>query len=175
MFFRSKSVSKAGGLKARYSAQKREAGYTLIEVMIVMAIAGVLAAVVIPDFSRLIGSYSLNAAAVEMAMNIRLLQEKALRHESASYRMVFDKVNHDYSYLSDHRTNVYVTTKLPPGIELNHENFSTSATGGLGFAANGNPYYRFGGHIALKCRATGEFRYVIIDSIGRVRIDNVPP
>ena len=150
-------------------------GFTLIEVMIVMAIIGVMSTILFCDFNRLIGSYRLNYAARELVINVRLLQEKAMRHESANYRMLFNEEKNSYSFIEDHRTSVYKTIKLPPGIELAHDNFSRPGSAGLIFAANGSPIYRFGGHIALKCRSTGTFRYIIIDSIGRVRIDDIPP
>lgn len=147
----------------------------MIEVMITMAIAGVLTALIVPDFNRLIGSYRLNCSAGELAVNIRLLQENAMRYESANYRMLFNEANNSYSFITDHKSIIYKTVKLPPGIDLAYNNFSRPGATGLIFAANGNPIYRFGGHIALKCRANGTFRYIIIDSIGRVRIDDEPP
>ena len=152
-----------------------EAGFSLIEIMIVMALIGVLFALFIPDFNRLMGVYRLNCAAGEMAMNIRLLQENAMRYESPNYRMLFNEANNSYSYIVDHGSIAYKTIKLPPGIDLVYNNFSRPGSTGLIFAANGNPIYRFGGHVSIRCRASGTFRYIIIDSIGRVRIDDVPP
>ena len=48
-------------------AKKKESGFTLIELLIVVAILGVLAAVVIPNVSRFIGRGQTEAGATELS------------------------------------------------------------------------------------------------------------
>ena len=141
----------------------------------VTVIIGVVTAVVWPDFSKLYGSYQLNWAAREMAKDIRLQQENAMRYESPFYRVLFDVGDNSYSFVSDHKTMRYKRVKLPSGVKLAYHNFNRPGFNGLYFAANGNPINRFGGHITLESKATGARRYIIINSIGRIRIDDVAP
>jgi len=59
-------IAKKGGYKMKMS-KRRERGFTLIELLIVIAILGVLAAVVIPNVGRFIGRGETEAASTELS------------------------------------------------------------------------------------------------------------
>ncbi|OPY57739.1 MAG: hypothetical protein A4E55_01459 [Pelotomaculum sp. PtaU1.Bin035] len=149
-------------------------GFTLIEATIVVIIISVIVAVALPDFNKTIGLYNLDSSARELASDIRSLQQNALKHESAGFEILFNTGTESYRLIN---TDVgvlspYKIKKLPAGIDLVFSNFKDSR---LIFAANGNPAGGIGGHISLRDHATGTFLYVIIDSIGRVRVSDTPP
>lgn len=146
-------------------------GFSLVEVMIVVVIIGVITALALPDFNKLIGRYNLECAARELAANVRLLQENAMRYENPDYKMSFTAGSDYYLSNADTGTTVNRRIKLPAGVELAYTNFSAKRP--LAFAANGNPT-NFG-TITLRDRASGDYRYVIIDLIGRVRVSESPP
>jgi type IV pilus assembly protein PilA len=60
--------AKSRGLKMESGLRKRESGFTLIELMIVIAIIGILAAIAIPQYSRY-REMSFNAGALSDARN----------------------------------------------------------------------------------------------------------
>lgn len=153
-----------------------QSGFSLPEIMIVLVIAGVIIAAVLPDFHKLIGRYSLDGATRELVADIRAVQQNALRHESNDFYLLFNEMADSY-YLIDTSRGVtpYQTRQLPAGVDLAYTTFRQTNQDRLSFAWTGNPVYRFGGHITLKDRATGATRYVIIDSIGRVRVSETPP
>jgi len=153
-----------------------QSGFSLIEVMIVIVITGVIIAVVLPDFNKIIGRYTLECATRELAAEIRILQQNAIKNESAGFYMQFNDVMDSYCLINtDIGVDPYKTTKLPTGVDLTHTSFKQTNQNRLLFAANGNPYNGFGGHITLRDRATGVSRYVIIDSVGRVRVSETRP
>lgn len=152
-----------------------QAGFSLLEVVVVVAIAGIVTVLILPDFNRLMGRYALESAAREMAAHIRALQESAMKDESVGYRMLFDEVADSYSMNIEGGASLYRVIRLPASVDLAYTNFNQHGQIGLLFAANGNPRYRFGGHITLQDRVGGTHRYIVIDSIGRVRIGKEPP
>jgi len=153
-----------------------QSGFSLIEVMIVIVITGVIIALVLPDFNKIIGRYNLEYAAREMAAHIRFLQQSAIKNESVGFKMQFDVEKDSYYFNADDGSSLYKTIKLPAGVKLAYTNYNKpNGPTGLIFTANGNPYSGFGGHITLQDQATGVTRYVIIDSVGRVRVSETPP
>lgn len=147
-------------------------GFSLVEVMIVVVIIGVITALVLPDFNKLIGRYNLECAARELAVNVRVLQENAMRYENPDYKMGLTAGSDYYLSNADTGSTVNRRIKLPAGVELASTNFSAKRP--LAFAANGDPAYG-PGTITLRDRASGVCRYVIIDFIGRVRVSESPP
>lgn len=151
-------------------------GFSLIEVMIVVAITGMIIALVLPDFNRLIGRYSLECAAREMVADIRALQQNAIKNESFGFCVLFNNVTDSYQLINTGTgVNAYKTIKLPASVALVRTTFSQTNGNRLFFTASGNPFGGIGGHITLQDWATGESLYVIIDSVGRVRISESPP
>ena len=103
-----------------------EKGFTLIELLIVVAILGVLAAVVIPNVGRFIGRGKTEAAATELS-NI----------QSAVVSMMVDQ------NLSSLPTGNYSTTVA----QYNMKQFPDSN-------ANGAHLYNFGGNVTVNYVAT---------------------
>ncbi|MDF9408611.1 MAG: hypothetical protein A4E52_01430 [Pelotomaculum sp. PtaB.Bin013] len=151
-------------------------GISLIEVMIVVAITGVIIALVLPDFNRLIGRYSLECVAREMVSDIRALQQNAIKDESFGYCVLFDNAADCYQLINTGTgVNAYKTIKLPAGVNLERSTFDQTNDKRLFFTASGNPFGGIGGHITLQDRVTEDYLYVIIDSVGRVRISKSAP
>jgi len=86
-------------------------GFTLLEILIVMALASVFVAVMIPDFNRVIPEMKVDKAARKLAIDIRMAQQKAVSEMSTvwfwldadgnQYRTwVFDR-NWNWSELED--------------------------------------------------------------------------
>ena len=57
-------------------------GFTLLEILIVMALASVFVALMIPDFNRVIPEMKVDKAARKLAIDIRMAQQKAVSEMS---------------------------------------------------------------------------------------------
>lgn len=57
-------------------------GYTLLEILIVMALAGVFVAMILPDFNRVIPEMKVDKAARKLATDIRMAQQLAVSEMS---------------------------------------------------------------------------------------------
>jgi len=144
--------------------------------MIAVAISGMIVALVIPDFNRLIGRYSLECAARELVSDMRAVQQNKMRDENCSFYIQFDNVMDSYYLINaESGPKAYKTTKLPAGVDLYYAAFGPNSELRLFFNTKGNPVNGIGGHATLKDRATGDSLYVIIDSVGRVRISRNHP
>jgi len=145
-------------------------GFTLVEVSIIVIIIGVMVTLVLPDFNKTIGRYNLDNSARLLVSDIRSLQQSAIKNESPDFNILFNTVNERY-YLRNGIT-VYKTVNLPSSVDLVFSNFTDNK---LICAANGRPYGGIGGTVRLQDRKTGKFLYVIIDTVGRVRVSETSP
>jgi len=76
-------------------------GWSLIEMMIVIAIIGVVAAFSVPTFRNYVRNQNLKTAAQEISSDFFIYRERALA-EGKTYRIVFDDVGNQYTI--DERT-----------------------------------------------------------------------
>lgn len=70
-------------------------GITLIEIIIVFAIIGILAAFGIPEISRFSANYRVRSSATELLQNMRIARAMAIK-ENRKYLIVFDLENQRY-------------------------------------------------------------------------------
>ncbi len=71
-------------------------GFSLVEVMIVVALIGIVATIAVPNFQNYIRNRNLKTAAHEISSEFFVTRERALS-ESRTYRLVFDTANNRYT------------------------------------------------------------------------------
>ena len=69
--------------------RKITGGYTLLELLITIAVIGIIAGAAIPVFSTWLPNYRLKNAAMELFLNIKMAKAMAIK-SNCSYRMIFE-------------------------------------------------------------------------------------
>lgn len=153
--------------------KKDPAGFTLVEVLIVLLVASVLLLVAVPQLAKALDKYSLGSAARQLAEDIRAAQQQALNEESSAYFLQlypFDPAGDWYEIKkgADRLSKV----KLPGSVDMVSTTFSGHS---IVITARGTA--AAGGTVTLRTRAAGSrFKYVIVAPVtGRVRVSDSPP
>jgi prepilin-type N-terminal cleavage/methylation domain-containing protein len=79
----------------RYKAGADCRGFTLMELLITMAIIAIVASMAVPSFQRIAINNNLKTAARDMASDFALYKERAIA-ESCMYKIVVDVANRSY-------------------------------------------------------------------------------
>ena len=106
----------------------KKAGFTLTELMVVIAILALLAAFGIPNFMAWLPKHKLNSAADELVSTLQLSKLRAIR-EHTNVAVTFDFVNNTYLAFLDNGANpgngireadeiIIKTGRMPAGIDL---------------------------------------------------------
>ena len=104
------------------------AGFTFMELMVVLAVLAILSAIAIPNFIGWLPKYKLNSASDELLSTLQLSKLRAIR-ENANVAITFDFVNNTYLAFIDNGANaangireadesILKTGKMPAGIDL---------------------------------------------------------
>jgi prepilin-type N-terminal cleavage/methylation domain-containing protein len=74
---------------------RRRAGFALVELVIVILIIGIMAAVAVPRFAESLSRYRVEAAAKRIELDLKLARRQA-KISSASRSIQFDEIGHLY-------------------------------------------------------------------------------
>jgi general secretion pathway protein H len=146
------------------SAQLRIGGFTLVELLVVLAIGGLLLAVTPPLISSAMPAVELKAAARRTAAGLRLAREIAVA-QGRDAAWVLDIDSHRYSIEGDHRSG-----GLPGGLDIEliaaEEEMRSDSVGAIRFYPDGSST---GGRVIFK-RGDGGYQVGVNWLTGRILI-----
>jgi type IV fimbrial biogenesis protein FimT len=136
---------------------RNSAGFTLIEMMATISVAGILMAIAIPRFFSVLPGLRLNDAARQVATDLQLARMRAISQNNAN-AVIFNTVTGVYSFTLSPET--YNIPQLYPGIALT--------------VATANPVFTSRGTASTPATITlsngTATRSVQVTAVGRVRI-----
>jgi general secretion pathway protein H len=145
------------------------AGFTLIEIVLVLLIAGILAAAAAPKFAESMASFRLQAVAHRIAGDIRYARRLA-QQQSATLTIVFDVLSNSYTLTGvtnvNRRTSAYQfsLSELEYDCEMLSADFNGVAT--LTFDVYGRPTNT--GTIVVRCGS--DSLTLTLDELGQISV-----
>jgi prepilin-type N-terminal cleavage/methylation domain-containing protein len=142
-------------------------GFTLLELLVAVALVGVLAAIAVPSFQRQIERWRLGAAARQLVMDLKVARSRAIVG-GAAQRVHFTVPGGSYQLERQRPGGAYAAvgsaTLLPDGVRVVD---CTAAGDGIGFRPRGHAITF--GSVTLR-NASGDERRVVVDIAGRMRV-----
>src|SRR5262245_18384812 len=135
---------------------KAKHGYSLIELIATVAMAGILAAIAVPSWNRLLPSYQLDSSVRQVHSELYTIKMRAAA-ENVGFQLVYSDGATSYSIKRD--SAVLVTKRLPTNVVVTN-------AGAISFAPRGTASAN---RIRLQC-PHGRCIQVVVSAIGRVRI-----
>ena len=108
-------------------------GFTLIEVIIVIALMGIVAVMGIPSFLGWVANYNLKAAANELYSNMQFARINAVK-QNKEWAVVFDTVNGIYYVCSDNVDGDWATLDNITERTITLSNYASDIVYGMGNA-----------------------------------------
>lgn len=142
-------------------------GFTLLELLIAITLAGVLSAVAVPAVQRQVERWRLGAAARQVVMDLKVARGRAIL-DGATQRLRFAVPGASYQRERQRPGGAYAAsgpaTPLPDGVRVVD---CTAAGDGIGFRPRGHAISF--GTVTLR-NASGDERQVVVDIAGRLRV-----
>lgn len=141
--------------RQRFSSRLKS-GFSLLEIMVALAVMGIVAAIALPSWSRLLPSYRLNGAARQIQSELHHIRMRAAA-ENISFQLTYLDGASAYTIQKDLKT--VVDKPLPEGVVI-------SKAGTISFSPRGTAA---GNRVRLRA-SDGLCRQVVASATGRVRI-----
>jgi len=144
----------------------RKYGFTLLELMIVIAVMGILATIAAPNFMRYMAERRLNGAArmvMSDLMNARMLAVTLNRNVQVTFST---SASAFYTYDA---VGTAAVRNIQTG--FGYQDVTVSATSNLTFAPTGRLSGSFGSTVTLTSTALTQPKTVTVSSAGRVAIN----
>ena len=141
-------------------------GMTLIELLICIAVFGIIASMAVPTLGQSMAKQELEGASLQLAADIRWLQQIGINNGSGivSYKLLFN-TNTPYGYYVTANTQVIKKYTFPVSVKL------SGIPSPIGFSLSGAP--SGAQTISLQSIKLKTMKYVILAPVtGRVRISD---
>ena len=133
-----------------------EPGYSLIELVVTLAVASILAAIALPSWNKLLPSYQLDSSARQVQSELHNIKMRAAA-ENVSFQLVYSDGTASYEIK---RESAFLVTKpLPAGIVVTN-------AGTISFSPRGTASAN---RIRLRS-LDGTCKQVVVSPTGRVRV-----
>ncbi|OQC55298.1 MAG: Fimbrial protein precursor [Deltaproteobacteria bacterium ADurb.Bin022] len=149
--------------------KKRTLGFTLIEMMVVIAVIAVLSAIAVPSFMEYARNQRLNGAARQVYTDLMNARQQAVTENK---KIIVQFVNnHQYQFVRDNDASETVTTGDETLVLRDIQPEYSDVT----FSAGFNPAFRPNGTgknpvITLTSSSTGKTKCITISTAGRIKI-----
>lgn len=144
----------------------RQRGVTLIELVICIAVFSIIASMTIPTLGQSLAKQELESSSLQLAADIRWLQQLAINagSGSVSYRLLFNN-SQPYGYYVTANTHVLKKFNFPLSVKL------PGIPSIIGFGVSGAP--SGAQTVSLQSTKLNTWKYVILSPVtGRVRISD---
>jgi type IV fimbrial biogenesis protein FimT len=131
-------------------------GFSLLEMIVALTVIGIVAAVALPNWSRLVPSYRLNSSARQVQSELHHLKMRAVA-ENVSFQLAYLQGASAYTVQKELKS--MVTKPLPEGVII-------TKAGTVSFSPRGTAA---GNRVRLRT-ADGLCKQVVVSPTGRVRI-----
>ncbi|MFA6421985.1 MAG: GspH/FimT family pseudopilin [Candidatus Buchananbacteria bacterium] len=90
---------------------KKISGFTLVELIIAIAVIGIISSISLPIYKNLLPTINLSSSSRDLASDLRFAQQMAVT-EQIIYSVSFDKINNKYSVIKTSDGTVKTTKTL---------------------------------------------------------------